>query len=48
MEEDIPVKLYYTMIVKALTSKTGLDVFKTDQKPAAIASPIPDPIMIIS
>lgn len=48
MGEDIPVKLYYTMILKALTSKTGIDVFKTDRKTAAIPSPIPDPIMIIS
>lgn len=47
MEEDIQVRLYYTMIFKALTSKTNIGVFKTNQKTAQISSPIADPIMII-
>lgn len=49
VEEDIPVRLYYIHYdFKALTAKTGIYVFKTDQTTAAISSSIPDPAMIIS
>lgn len=54
VEEDILLRLHYlpftlhTMTLKALTSKTGIYVFKPDQITSAIPSSIPDPTMIIS
>lgn len=54
VEEDILLRLHYlpftlqTTNLKALTSKTGISVFKPNQITSAISSSIPDPTMIIS